>query len=111
MYEFNPNIQKGHISFQIPSSGTITRSGSTISLGISKGIPPDYFVVPNLINYSLNRAIEKIRFEGLRLGDIEYEYQPNLLDDTVIDQGLPSGLKVTIPAKIDLLVSKDHHEE
>ena len=110
MYEFNSNIKNGYIAFQIPSHGTMTKSRTAISLGVSKGTPPDYFIVPDVINYSIKKATEKIKFEGLRIGDIVYEYQPNLLPNTVIDQSFPSGLKVTIPLKIDLVVSKDSHE-
>ena len=90
---------------------TIIKSGASISLGVSKGTPPDYFIIPDIINYSLKKATEKIQFEGLRLGEISYEYQPNLLPSTVIDQSFPSGLKVTIPVKIDLVISKDTHEK
>ena len=54
LYEFNSSVQNNYISFQIPSSGVITKTGSYISLGVSKGTPPDYFIIPDLINYSLN---------------------------------------------------------
>ena len=111
MYEFNPQIKNGYISFQTPSKGKLIKSGSLVSLGVSKGSPPDYFIVPDLINYSLKKATEKIQLEGLRLGEVEFEYQPNLLNNTVIDQSLPSGLKVTIPMKIDLIISKDQNEK
>ena len=111
MYEYNSNIKNGNIAFQIPSNGTIIKSGTSISLGVSKGTPPDYFIIPDIINYSLKKATEKIQFEGLRLGEVSYEYQPNLLPSTVIDQSFPSGLKVTIPVKIDLVISKDTHEK
>jgi len=111
MYEFNSNVKNGHISFQVPQKGTMTKTGTLISLGVSKGVPPDYFIVPDLINYPLKKAIEKIQFEGLRVGEKTYEYQPNLLPNTVIDQSFPSGLKVTIPIKIDLVISKESNEE
>jgi len=111
MYEFNSNIKNGHISFQIPAKGTITKTGTTVSLGVSKGTPPDYFLIPDLINYPLKKALEKIQFEGLRVGEKKYEYQPNLLPNTVIDQGFPPGLKVSIPVKIDLVISKETNEK
>ena len=109
--EFNSNIKNGYVSFQIPQEGVMTKTGTAISLGISKGTPPDYFIVPDLINYPLKKAIEKIQFEGLRVGEKTYEYQPNLLPNTIIDQSFPSGLKVTIPIKIDLVISKEKNEE
>ncbi len=111
MYEFNSNVKNGYVSFQIPQKGVMTKTGTTISLGISKGVPPDYFIVPDLINFPLKKAIEKIQFEGLRLGEQTYEYQPNLLPNTIIDQSFPPGLKVTIPIKIDLVISKETNEK
>jgi len=111
MYEFNSNVKNGYVSFQIPQKDVMTKTGTAISLGISKGVPPDYFIVPDLINYPLKKAIEKIQFEGLRLGEQTYEYQPNLLPNTIIDQSFPPGLKVTIPIKIDLVISKETNEK
>ena len=107
MYEFNPQLKNGYVSFQTPPKGKLIKSGSLVSLGVSKGSPPDYFTVPDLINYSLKKATEKLQLEGLRLGEVEFEYQPNLLKNTVIDQSLPPGLKITIPMKIDLIISED----
>ena len=40
MYEFNPEIKDDHVSFQVPTSGSIVKSGSYVTLGISKGVPP-----------------------------------------------------------------------
>ena len=111
MYEFNTDIKNANISFQVPQKGKLIKTGSLVSLGVSKGAPPDYFVVPDLINYSLRKATEKLQLEGLRLGEVEYEYQPNLLNNTVVDQSLPPGLKVTIPMKIDLIITKDTNEK
>ena len=66
---------------------------------------------PDLINYSLRKGVEKIQIAGLRVGNKIYEYQPNLLPNTIIDQSFPPGLKVTIPIKIDLVISKEENEE
>ena len=66
-----------------------------------------------IVNFlKLNKNIEHFtESDGFRLGEIEYEYQPNLLNNTVIDQSYPQGLKVTIPVKIDIVVSKDYHDK
>ena len=111
MYEFNPKVKDEHISFQLPSSGSIVKSGSYVTLGVSKGVPPDYFIIPDLINIPLKSAKEKIRIEGLRVGDIEYIYKPDVIDNTIIDQSYPAGIKVAIPVKINLIVSKETYED
>ena len=58
-------------------------------------------------NLDKKEAKKKITQEGLRLGNITERYQPNLIPNTVIHQGYPSGMKVTFPVKIDLDVSKN----
>jgi len=107
MYEFNNNIKDGHISFQVPGPGHIVKSGASISLGVSKGNPPDYYTVPDVVGKSLKSAINSLAKSGLRLGEIEYEFQPDLLENTIIDQNFTPGMRVTFPAAVDLIVSSE----
>ena len=107
MYEFNNNIKDGHISFQVPRAGHIVKSGANISFGVSKGDPPDYYTVPDLIGMSLRSAKISLAKSGLRLGELEYEFQPDLLENTIIDQNFTPDLRVTFPAAIDLIISTE----
>tara|TARA_Y100001968_G_scaffold333847_1_gene400135 strand:+ start:2924 stop:3649 length:726 start_codon:yes stop_codon:yes gene_type:complete len=107
MYEHFSEFKKDKITFQSPNSGSIVPAGSKITLMVSKGAPPDLFIVPDLINLSLNRAEKKIIQSGLRVGKIEYEYHPELLKKTVIDQSLTPGMSIGIPAEIDLIITSD----
>ena len=56
------------------------------------------------MNLSLNRAREEIISKGLRVGQITHEYQPDLLPNTVIEQNMTAGMRVSFPASINLLV-------
>ena len=38
---------------------------------------------------------------------ITYEYNPDLLINTVLDQSLTPGMRVSFPASINLIVSTD----
>ena len=107
MYEFNNNIDDDHISFQVPKAGHIVKSGARITFGVSKGNPPDYYTVPDLIGKSLKSAKNILAQSGLRLGELEYEFQPDLLENTIIDQNFTAGLRVTFPAAVDLIVSTE----
>ena len=107
MYEFNPNVKEGYVSYQNPEKGTILKSGANISLHISKGIPKDYFTIPDLVNLPLKKAKKLISQERLRLGTITEVYQPKLIPNTVIDQSFPPNLRVTAPVEIDLEISTD----
>ena len=107
MYEYNNTIKDGHISFQVPKAGHIVKSGANISLGVSKGNPPDYYTVPDLVGKSLKTAKGILAQSGLRLGELEYEFQPDLLEDTIIEQNFTPGLRVTFPAAVDLIISTE----
>ena len=107
MYEFNNNIKDGHISFQVPRAGHIVKSGANISFGVSKGDPPDYYTVPDLIGMSLRSAKISLAKSGLRLGELEYEFQPDLLENTIMDQNFTPELRVTFPAALDLIISTE----
>jgi len=107
MYEFNNNIDDGHISFQVPKAGHIVKSGARIALGVSKGNPPDYYTVPDLIGKSLKSAKNSLAQSGLRLGELEYEFQPDLLENTIMAQNFTAGLRVTFPAAVDLIISTE----
>ena len=107
IYEYDNQVKDGKITFQHPRAGKVVKSSTNMTLGVSRGAPPDYYVVPDVVNLSLRRAREEITIHGLRVGDINYEYQPKLLNNTVLEQSLTSGMRVTFPASIHLLVSID----
>ena len=105
IYEFDNNVSEGNITFQIPRPGKVVKSSTNMTLGVSRGRPPDYYIVPDIVNLSLLSAQNKITDAGLRVGDIIYEYQPQLLNNTVIEQNMTSGMRVSFPASIHLVVS------
>ncbi len=107
IYEYDNQVKDGKITFQLPRSGKVVKSSTNMTLGVSRGTPPDYYIVPDVVNLSLRRAKEAITKTGLRVGDINYEYQPELLNNTVIEQNMTAGMRVSFPASIHLLVSTD----
>jgi len=111
IYEYDNQVQEGYITFQLPRSGKVVKSSTNMILGVSRGLPPDYYVVPDVVNLSLSRAQENITRSGLRVGDINYEFQPELLNNTVIGQNMTAGMRVSFPASIHLLVSIDTNLE
>ena len=110
IYEFDNTILEGYITFQLPKDGQSVKSSTNITLGVSRGTPPNYYIIPDVVNLSLNRARDKIIKKGLRVGEIAYEYQPDLLPNTVIEQNMTVGMRVSFPASINLLVSKVRKE-
>ncbi len=111
MEEFNYDFTEGTITYQSPRPGKLVKSGTKVTFMVSKGEPPDYFRVPDLLNLSLTKARILLQDAGLKAGEIEYEYHPDLIPETVIDQSLTPGMKLSIPARIDLVISTDKKED
>ena len=107
IYEFSNIIKKGNIIDQYPKVSDTLQSNQKITLIVSQGNHPNYYIVPYLINISLKKAKEKISRAGLFLGKISYEYNPNYLNNTVLDQNEPANKRLSFPAKIDLILSTD----
>jgi len=110
IYEYDNVISDGYISFQLPRKGQTVKSSTNMTLGVSRGVPPDYYIIPDIVNYSLTRARKSIINEGLRVGEITYEFQPDLVPNTVIEQNMTAGMRVSFPASINLLISTDKQE-
>ena len=107
IHEYDNDVKSDYVTFQVPREGKTVKSSTKIILGVSKGSPPDYYIVPDLVNLSIDRGKDLIHKSGLRVGKIEYEYQPQLLNNTIIDQSMTPGLRVSFPASINLIITND----
>ena len=107
IYEFNNDIIKDNIIDQYPRKNTIMKSFDKITLIVSLGSPPDYYIVPDLININYKTAKEIISKAGLKIGTISYEYNPDILHNTIVEQSLTEGMKLSFPHKINLIISTD----
>ena len=91
----------------IPKAVPVPIISDDISLIVSLGIPPDYYIVPHLINKNLTRAKEIIAKSGLILGNITYEFNDQYLNNTVLEQDLTENMRLSFPSIINLIVSTD----
>ena len=107
IYEYNNNFKKDVVISQYPRTGKILKSNDKITLILSLGNAPNYYITPNLINQNLKKAKETISKAGLLLGKITYEYNSNYLNNTVLEQSKAAGMRLSFPTKIDLIVSTD----
>ena len=107
IYEYNSLIKKDYIIEQYPKAKSVLQSLDKVTFIVSLGSPPDYYIVPNLININLKRGKEVISKAGLVMGTIEYEYNTNYLNNTILEQNLTEGMKLSFPSKINLIVSTD----
>jgi len=107
IYEYSESIERNYIVSQYPKHGSIVNDDSKITLIVSLGNPPDYYIVPDLINLSFNAARKKISESGLLLGEIYYERVDTLLNNTIIQQNQPAYKRLSMPIEINLTISKD----
>ena len=101
-----PKYKKNIIWKQFPNSGNKVFKDKSITLYVSRGeYAPELYIVPTLIDLSLESAIKQINKSGLLLGEIEYVISDlNIDSNRVIDQ-FPYG-KCRITDKINLTVTK-----
>ena len=110
-YEYNNYQPRGVVHGQSLEPGVEVKGGTLVDITVSNGRPPDRFIVPDVIGFSLEQAKKSIRSSGLRIGDIKYEIQPTLLQDTIIRQSYDPDEEVQQFTKIDLVVSKQETNE
>ena len=110
IYEYNKDINKNYISSQFPKVGKVIKTNDKISFVVSKGNPPNYYSVPNVINMNIDKAKILISDAGLQIGIIEYEYNYDYLNNTVLEQSITPDVKLSFPKKINLIISTDNKE-
>ena len=103
--EYNPEYPNGTIAWQYPKAGDRRKKGMGIQITVSKGIPPNFFQVPNLIGLSINQAKDLIFKSRLKVGKISYHQDQDLVPYTVLDQSIKNGTVLDASATINLVVS------
>ena len=103
--EYNPEYPKGTIAWQYPKAGDRRKKGMGIQITVSKGMPPNFFQVPNLIGLSINQAKELLFKSRLIVGKISYHQDQDLVPYTVLDQSIKDGTVLDKSTTINLVVS------
>ena len=104
-FEYNPEFPKGTIAWQYPKANNTMKKGFGIQVTVSKGLPPDFYQVPNVIGLSLNQAKEYLAKARLKVGKISYHEDQDLVPYTVLDQSISEGTVLDRPMNINLVVS------
>ena len=104
-FEYNPEFPKGTIAWQYPKANNTMKKGFGIQVTLSKGLPPDFYQVPNVIGLSLNQAKEYLAKARLKVGKISYHEDQDLVPYTVLDQSITEGTVLDRAMNIDLVVS------
>lgn len=103
--EYNPNYPKGTIAWQSPKGGDLLKKGFGVHMTVSKGMPPNFFEVPNIFGLSLDKARFHLEKAGLKIGRIEYRQDEDLIPYTILDQSIEPGTVLDRAVSIDVIVS------
>lgn len=94
---------------QDPAAGTIVEKGSTINLVINS--LPDDVEIPQMKNYTLELAEDKLNNLGLAVGEVEYIFDEEIENEKIIYTEPQAGEKVARGAKVKIFISKGKDDE
>ena len=105
-YDHSDFYHEGVVSGQNVPTGSEIKFATSIDIIVSAGRLPDQFITPNVIGRSLNEAQKIIIQAGLRVGQITYRDEDDLLPETVLQQSIEADQQVNRGDALDLVVSK-----
>ena len=88
-----------------PVAGTEHKSGSEVTIYVSKGPKNEQITIPVLTGLELDTALKVIEDAGLEIGEIKYDDESELPKDEVIEVSPEEDKKVSKGTKVDLVVS------
>lgn len=105
-YTTSTEFPEGTIILQDIAPGTKVKKNSFISITVSAGESIDSILVPSLVGKTLTDAQKLLKEKGLKVGNITYQIQTDLLPNTVIDQYPAENKIVTVEKSVDLFVAQ-----
>lgn len=105
-YEVSEEYPQGTIIDQDTPENTVVPAGRIINVVVSQGKSADQVPVPDVVKKSFSQAERIIIQAGLRIGNITYQINTELLPNTVIDQFPKAGELVPSSRAIDLVVAQ-----
>lgn len=101
----NSAIPAGAVIGTSPAKGATLEKGREVNIDLSQGAEAAPAGMPSLLGLSLNRAKERIKGLGLKLGKVTYKKDRKELPGTVLTQSPAAGAPYQGRA-VDLAVSK-----
>lgn len=104
-YDESEKYDEGIIMSQSPSTGSTVKSGSSISIVVSKG-KKEKAKVPTLTGLTADQAVQALNREGLQVGDISYEESNVYGKDFVMWQQYSAGTELKKGTSVSIKISK-----
>ena len=111
LYDFSTYFTKGVVMDQSIALNDTAQIGDSLFIVVSLGNHPSEFIIPDLLSINLERAVEKIKRSGFKVGRIVYLEDEELLPGTVVKQLPVKEEIVQQGTEINLVVIKDNDEE
>jgi eukaryotic-like serine/threonine-protein kinase len=105
-YKTSLEFPEGTIITQDLPPGSKVKRGTYIGITVSAGESVDSIFVPSLVGKTLSESQKILKEKGLRVGNIIYQINSDLLPNTVIDQLPREDEVVTYKKDIDLFISQ-----
>jgi beta-lactam-binding protein with PASTA domain len=105
-YEVSEEYPQNTIIDQDTPESTKVPAGRVINVVVSQGKSADQIPVPEVIKKTFSEAERIVIQAGLRIGNITYQVNSDLLPNTVIDQFPKPGELVPTGQAIDLVVAQ-----
>jgi serine/threonine-protein kinase len=102
---YTEDIPENVVISSAPGFKAEVYQGEVIDLLVSQGPVPPTARVPDFTGQSLEGAILMARDAGLKIGNITYRQEYDLLPETVLEQSVTAGREIKRDSIIDLVVS------
>lgn len=106
VYQTSTEFPEGTIITQDIPPGNKVKKFSYVGITVSAGESIDSIFVPSLLGKTLTEAQKILKDKGLKLGNITYQINTELLPNTVIDQLPRENEIVTFKKEVDLFVAQ-----
>ena len=103
-YVYSRDFDAGLIIRQSPEGGAEVRMGREIRVTVSQG--PRFVVVPEVVGLRKTEAQLWITQQGLVLGEVVEEFNPDVPPNTVIGQDPPAGTRLEEGRTVDIRVAR-----
>ena len=103
-YQISPEFPENTVMAQSMAAGSSIRKGSSIGITISLGDGTGKVGVPDLVGKSVQEAQKLLAQKGLKVGNITYQINPELVPNTILTQFPHPGDQVAMGQAIDLFV-------
>lgn len=110
-FEFSDTVEQGRVIRTTPERGTEINEGNTVTIILSSGKEKVMKLVPDLRNLSEDKAIQKLKDQGLVAGNISYQNSDEIEKGLIITQSYSVNKEVEEGTAVDFTVSKGTKEK